>query len=119
MNCSFRFSNSEVRFSDSFADSLIRGGRSIFTSFKSFSRLAMLSSLANAEVGSQRISDYPLATASGSVPRAVSQSYGTSIVRSLPAKMKFGRRRPFMNFAAVCESAVMMIGRAIVASQLT
>jgi len=46
-------------------------------------------------------------------------AYGTSMVRSLPAKMKFGRRRPFMNFAAVCESAVMMIGRAIVASQLT
>ncbi len=26
--------------------------------------------------------------------------HGTSIVRSLPAKMKLGRRRPFMNFAA-------------------
>jgi hypothetical protein len=34
-------------------------------------------------------------------------------------KVKFGRRRPFMYFAAVCESAVMMIGKAIVASQFT
>src|ERR1043165_662665 len=45
--------------------------------------------------------------------------YGTSMIRSLPTKVKFGRRRPFMYFAAVCESAVMMIGSAIVASQFT
>ena len=45
--------------------------------------------------------------------------YGTSISNSRPLKVKLGRRRPFIYFAAVCESAVMMIGRAIVASQLT
>lgn len=44
---------------------------------------------------------------------------GTSIINSLPMKVKFGRRRPFMYFAAVWESAVIMIGSAIVASQLT
>ena len=31
----------------------------------------------------------------------------------LPEKAKFGRLRPFMNFAAVCERAVMIIGNAI------
>src|SRR5882724_8436370 len=41
MKLSFRFSNSLVRLSDSFADSLIRGGRSILSSFKSFSLLAI------------------------------------------------------------------------------
>src|SRR5690606_34068900 len=39
--------------------------------------------------------------------------YGTSTVISLPVNVKFGRLRPFMNFAAVWESAVMIIGRAI------
>src|SRR5262245_44001169 len=43
----------------------------------------------------------------------IQNAYGTSIVMSLPAKLKFGRLRPFMNFAAVCESAVMIIGSAI------
>src|SRR6476646_3071157 len=38
---------------------------------------------------------------------------------SLPEKLKFGRLRPFMNFAAVCESAVMIIGKAIDGSQFT
>jgi hypothetical protein len=46
-------------------------------------------------------------------------SYGTSIIKSLPPNVKLGRRRPFMYLAAVCDSAVMMIGSAIVASQLT
>ena len=32
---------------------------------------------------------------------------------SRPEKLKFGRLRPFMNFAAVCDSAVMIIGRAM------
>ena len=32
---------------------------------------------------------------------------------SLPAKLNVGRLRPFINFAAVCERAVMIIGRAI------
>jgi hypothetical protein len=44
MNCAFRLSNSEVRFSDSLADNLMRAGRSIFASFKSFSLLAIASS---------------------------------------------------------------------------
>ena len=35
------------------------------------------------------------------------------MVMSLPEKLKFGRLRPFMNFAAVCDRAVMIIGRAI------
>ena len=39
--------------------------------------------------------------------------YGTSIVISLPAKLKLGRLRPFINFAAVCERAVITIGRPI------
>ena len=38
---------------------------------------------------------------------------------SFPEKLKFGRFRPFMNFAAVCESAVIIIGRAIDGSQST
>jgi hypothetical protein len=41
------------------------------------------------------------------------------MIKSLPLKVKFGRRRPFMYFAAVCERAVMMIRSAIVASQFT
>lgn len=45
--------------------------------------------------------------------------YGTSIVISLPEKLKFGRLRPFINFAAVCDSAVIIIGRAIDGSQGT
>jgi hypothetical protein len=32
---------------------------------------------------------------------------------SLPEKLKFGRLRPFMNFAAVWERAVITIGKAI------
>ena len=39
--------------------------------------------------------------------------YGTSMLIVLPEKLKFGRFLPFMNFAAVCESAVMIIGKAI------
>ena len=39
--------------------------------------------------------------------------YGTSIDISLPAKLNVGRFRPFMNFAAVCERAVIIIGNAI------
>ena len=46
---------------------------------------------------------------------SAANSYGTSMIKSFPANVKFGRRRPFMYFAAVCESAVMMIGSAIVA----
>ncbi len=46
MNCSFRLSNSAVRFSDSLAVSLVRAGRSTFASFKSFNLLAMGSSVA-------------------------------------------------------------------------
>ncbi len=46
-------------------------------------------------------------------------SYGTSTVSSLPMKVKFGRLRPFIYFAAVCESAVTSIGSAMVVSQLT
>lgn len=38
---------------------------------------------------------------------------------SLPEKLNVGRLRPFMNFAAVCESAVMIIGRAIEGSHGT
>src|SRR5947207_10988840 len=41
INCSFRFSNSFVRFKDSLADNFNRGGRSIFSSFKSFNLLAI------------------------------------------------------------------------------
>ncbi len=45
--------------------------------------------------------------------------HGTSIVNSRPVKVKFGRLRPFMYLAAVCESEVIRIGSAMVASQLT
>src|SRR5689334_19029414 len=44
---------------------------------------------------------------------------GTSIFISLPEKLKLGRFRPFMNFAAVWDNAVMIIGRAIDGSQAT
>ena len=39
--------------------------------------------------------------------------YGTSMVISRPEKLKVGRFRPFMNFAAVWDNAVMIIGNAI------
>src|SRR5438132_13438325 len=42
MNCSFRFSNSFVRFKDSFAESFKRGGRSILSSFRLLSLRAMI-----------------------------------------------------------------------------
>src|SRR4030095_8181177 len=45
--------------------------------------------------------------------------YGTSIDMSFPEKLKLGRLRPFMNLAAVCESAVMIIGSAIEGSHWT
>src|SRR5438067_12682477 len=48
-----------------------------------------------------------------------SLNYGTSMIRSLPLKVKLGRRRPFKYLAAVCDSAVITIGSAIVASQFT
>jgi hypothetical protein len=51
--------------------------------------------------------------------KAPAPAYGTSMPSSLPLKVKVGRLRPFMYFAAVCESEVMRIGRAMVASQLT
>ena len=44
---------------------------------------------------------------------AANYFYGTSIDISLPAKLKLGRFRPFINFAAVCDSAVIIIGSAI------
>ena len=44
---------------------------------------------------------------------------GTSTIKSLVMKVKFGRLRPFMYLAAVWESAVTRIGSAMVASQLT
>jgi hypothetical protein len=44
INLSFRLSNSLVRLSDSFAESLIRGGRSILSSFNSFNLLALYTS---------------------------------------------------------------------------
>src|SRR5260370_11718995 len=40
-------------------------------------------------------------------------AYGTSIFISRPEKLNVGRLRPFINFAAVCDRAVMIIGRAI------
>jgi hypothetical protein len=39
--------------------------------------------------------------------------YGTSIVISRPEKLKVGRFLPFINFAAVWDNAVMIIGSAI------
>jgi hypothetical protein len=45
--------------------------------------------------------------------------YGTSIDISLPEKLKFGRLRPFINFAAVCDRAVIIIGKAIDGSHAT
>jgi hypothetical protein len=44
--------------------------------------------------------------------------YGASTISSRP-KVKLGFLRPFMYFAAVCESDVIRIGSAIVASQGT
>ena len=49
---------------------------------------------------------------------AIANSYIASTTSSRP-KVKFGRFRPFMYFAAVCESAVIKIGKAMVASQFT
>jgi hypothetical protein len=43
---------------------------------------------------------------------------GTSTISSRP-NVKLGRLRPFMYLAAVCESDVISIGSAIVASQVT
>jgi hypothetical protein len=41
------------------------------------------------------------------------------MVISLPEKLKFGRLRPFMNLAAVCDKAVIIIGKAIDGSHAT
>src|SRR5215831_14598568 len=44
--------------------------------------------------------------------------HGTSMMSSRP-NVKLGRLRPFMYLAAVCDSAVTRIGKAMVASQGT
>ncbi len=62
---------------------------------------------------------YSFRLTSGYYPLISFYSYGTSIVKSRPVKTKFGRLRPFMYLAAVCESAVTRMGSAMVVSQLT